>query len=57
MRSETLRDRYYSSPGYNGTAVFYNWVREYTRPGHRVLNLGAGPATKQPIRCLKGEVM
>lgn len=53
---DKLMARYYSEPRFDGTTQFYDWVRSLARPEHRVLNLGAGPATKQPIRILKGEV-
>ncbi|MGH7782090.1 MAG: class I SAM-dependent methyltransferase [Candidatus Binataceae bacterium] len=36
--------------------AFYRWVRALAAPNSVVLNLGAGPATKQTVRILKGEV-
>ncbi len=56
MISETLFKRYYSDPKYNGTRQFYSLVRSMARPDMRLLNLGAGPATRNPIISLKGEV-
>jgi len=54
--SDSLVQRLYGGPRYNGTLLFYNGVRERLTPQTRVLNLGAGPATESPIRTLKGEV-
>jgi SAM-dependent methyltransferase len=54
--SEKLVTHLYGGPRYNGTLVFYNDVRSHLTPQSRVLNLGAGPATRSPIRTLKGEV-
>src|SRR5262245_9202129 len=54
--TNTLLDRYYSDLKYNGTLRFYSLVRAEARPGSRLLNLGAGPGTKNPISSLKGEV-
>ena len=31
-------------------------VRSHLKPSHRVLNLGAGPPTQNPLRILRGEV-
>lgn len=56
MISDRLYRRFYSDPRYNGTSVFYAWLRQGLRPGHRVLNFGAGPETRNPTRILKGEV-
>ena len=54
--TQKLLARYYSDRRYDGTATFYDWVRELLRPDMRVLNLGAGPPTRDPVRRLKGEV-
>src|SRR5690242_10226223 len=51
-----MMDRYYPDGYRNGTAAFYNWVREFSSPQTVRLNLGAGPTTGQPIRVFKGEV-
>lgn len=56
MSVQTLSQRFYSDRKFDGTSRFYDWVREYARPEMRLLNLGAGPATKNPIRILKGQV-
>ena len=56
MISDRLIQRFYSDPKYNGTSVFYRWVREYTQPNTVILNLGAGPPTLNRIRQFKGEV-
>lgn len=54
--TERMRQRYYSGPQYNGTAMFYDWIREYTNASTRMLNFGAGPPTENPTRIFKGEV-
>jgi len=47
--------RFYSDK-WDGTAAFYRWVREYVGPSTRLLNLGAGPATGNPLAAFRGEV-
>ena len=59
MISESLFRQFYGERGnlkYNGTAAFYGMVREQARADARVLNLGAGPASGEQIKSLKGEV-
>lgn len=56
MITEKLFKRYYPDDKKDGTRIFYTWIRQYLNPNMRVLNLGAGPATKKSIRILKGEV-
>jgi SAM-dependent methyltransferase len=56
MVSQRLRDRFYPGDLRNGTAVFYGWVREHTSSKTRLLNLGAGPPTRSPLRIFKGEI-
>lgn len=56
MISQRLHDRFYSGPRYDGTRLFYDWLREHTGSQTRLLNLGAGPSTENPIRIFKGEV-
>jgi SAM-dependent methyltransferase len=56
MSVETLSRRFYADRKYDGTRVFYNWVRQYTSPQAKLLNLGAGPPTESPTRIFKGEV-
>jgi SAM-dependent methyltransferase len=56
MISPQLKQRFYGDPKYNGTVLFYRWLREQAAPGHGVLNLGAGPTPDLPLRTLKGEV-
>jgi SAM-dependent methyltransferase len=53
---ETLVRRFYGGPRHNGTLVFYDQVRRRLGPHSRVLNLGAGPATGEAVRTLRGEV-
>lgn len=56
MISEKLYNRFYDDERYDGTLVFYDWIREHTWPKSRVLNFGAGPETRSPKRVLKGTV-
>lgn len=55
MTTEELLKLYYSDPKYDGTTRFYEWIRESVTPASRVLNMGAGPPTENPIRIFKGE--
>ena len=54
--SERLHDRFYSGPRYDGTLLFYDWVREHASAETRLLNMGAGPPTRNPTRIFKGTV-
>jgi SAM-dependent methyltransferase len=56
MISDTLFNRFYGNPKYDGTLAFYSWVKEHVRPDSRVLNLGAGPATRSSKRNMRGLV-
>jgi SAM-dependent methyltransferase len=56
MISRRLFERFYPDDSRDGTALFYRWVREYTNPTTRMLNLGAGPPTRAPLRIFKGEI-
>ena len=59
MISAGLYRRFYGDPGdprHDGTRLFYTMIRGLARRDSRVLNLGAGPATGEPVRSLKGEV-
>lgn len=56
MNMQRLVDRYYSDPKYDGPTIFYDWIRELALPSYRVLNLGAGPATRNTKRNLRGTV-
>jgi SAM-dependent methyltransferase len=40
----------------NGTLIFYNWIRQHTKLQQTVLNLGAGPASRDPVKTFRGEV-
>ena len=57
MISERLLRRFYPDDRWNGTKHFYDWVRECTTPSTILLNLGAGPASKQRDRQFKGETV
>ena len=56
MISQRLFKRFYPDDSLDGTVRFYRWIREHTAPTTRLLNLGAGPPTRQPLRIFKGEV-
>src|SRR5437867_170203 len=56
MISERLLHRYYPADRLNGNRQFYVWIREFTNRRAMLLNLGAGPATNDPLRSFKGEV-
>lgn len=56
MISEALFRRFYPDESHDGAKSFYSWIRESTHPDSIVLNLGAGPATGNPVRVLRGEV-
>ena len=56
MSSSRLHTHFYADGRRDGTRAFYGWLRESLRAEMRVLNVGAGPATKAPLRIIKGEV-
>src|SRR5262245_3885502 len=56
MISEKLLKYWYPNEQKNGTLIFYNWIRHYTDSNQNVLNLGAGPASKNPLKIFRGEV-
>ncbi|MBW2385849.1 MAG: methyltransferase domain-containing protein [Deltaproteobacteria bacterium] len=56
MITKRLLRRFYPDDTRDGTRQFYSWVRQGLRADSCVLNLGAGPATKQPMRIIQGEV-
>lgn len=56
MVPDSLIRRFYPDNTRNGTVIFYDWVRRFTAPDTRILNLGAGPPTRNPLRVFKGEI-
>ncbi|MGH8556772.1 MAG: class I SAM-dependent methyltransferase [Methylococcales bacterium] len=56
MITQQLFRRFYPDSRHDGTRAFYGWVRQYTGADTVMLNLGAGPATGNPVRVFKGEV-
>ncbi len=56
MIAQQYIDKFYPNEQFNGTLIFYKWIREYTHNKTRMLNLGAGPASKEKVRSFKGEV-
>ncbi|MER9546242.1 class I SAM-dependent methyltransferase [Mesorhizobium sp. M0437] len=53
---ERLYRRLYKAQSMNGTTAFYNWIRSELTPNCKVLNIGAGPSTRDNRRVLRGEV-
>lgn len=47
---------FYPDDSHDGTSQFYGWIREYLGPHTCLLNLGAGPATRNPKRIFQGQV-
>lgn len=56
MISSKLLKYYYPDEQKNGTLIFYNWIRQHTNSQQSVLNLGAGPSSKNRLRTFRGEV-
>jgi Methyltransferase domain len=56
MISDRLFRRFYPDNSLNGMIRFYDWIRQNIDPAMCILSLGAGPATKDKIRILRGEV-
>ncbi len=56
MVSPNWIERFYPDGFRNGTAAFYGWLRAHCSPQTVLLNLGAGPATGEAARNLRGEV-
>jgi SAM-dependent methyltransferase len=56
VTAEALRRRFYSDGSRDGTAAFYGWLRQHLNREVVLLNIGAGPETKDPKRILRGEV-
>jgi len=54
--SEKLLKYWYPNEQKNGTLIFYDWIRQHTNSQQSVLNLGAGPASKNPLKTFRGEV-
>jgi ubiquinone/menaquinone biosynthesis C-methylase UbiE len=56
MIPDELFNRFYNDPKYDGTLIFYAWIKEHLEQSSRILNLGAGPETGSPKRNLRGTV-
>jgi SAM-dependent methyltransferase len=56
MHVKRLFLTYYGDQKRDGTLIFYDWIRQHVGPQTQLLNLGAGPPTRQKTRILKGEV-
>jgi ubiquinone/menaquinone biosynthesis C-methylase UbiE len=56
MVPQALLKRYYGEDKYNGTLIFYTWVRQCAGPQTKLLNLGAGPPTQEKLRNFRGEI-
>lgn len=53
---EELKKKFYPDPSKDGTLIFYNWIREYSKKDYVVLNFGAGREVDRRVRSLNGEV-
>lgn len=51
-----LYTKFYAEKRYDGTHLFYSWIREFTNPNAVILNIGAGPPTEHAERIFKGSV-
>lgn len=56
MSTTDLMGRFYPGDRWDGTKMFYDWLRSSIRPSFVMLNLGAGRTSDRKIRCLRGEV-
>ncbi len=56
MISEKLVKYWYPDEQKNGTLLFYNWVRQHTNSQQSMLNLGAGPASRNPLKSFRREL-
>ena len=56
MISEELLRYWYPDTRKNGTLLFYDWVREHTSKRLTMLNVGPGPASRNPLKIFKGEL-
>jgi SAM-dependent methyltransferase len=56
MVSRDLIERFYLGCQYDGTHLFYSWIRKFTNPETVMLNVGAGCRVGRPISSFKGEV-
>lgn len=56
MTSVELIRKYYPNDSWDGTKVFYQWLRSCIEIYYVALNLGAGPTSRRKIRSLRGEV-
>jgi len=48
--------RWSGPPDVRTNVLFYDWIRSTLRPDDRVLDAGAGPGPRDPVRRLRGEV-
>lgn len=51
-----LLQKYYPIDKYDGTRIFYDWVRSFIRPETVLLNVGAGEFIGRTIRSFRQEV-
>jgi SAM-dependent methyltransferase len=56
MISERILKYWYPNKRKNGTLIFYKWIRQYTNSQQNLLNIGAGLASKNPLKAFRGEV-
>lgn len=56
MIADELFNYRYPNEQKNGTLIFFNWIRQHINSQQSILNLGAGPACKNPLKKFRGEV-
>ena len=56
MISDRLLKHWYPDQQKNGTLLFYKWIREHVGANYVLLNIGAGPASRDPIKIMLGKV-
>lgn len=55
LKIDELKHKYYSGESWDGTKLFYDWLRAHIKKDFVVLNLGAGPTSNRKTS-LRGEV-
>ncbi len=56
MTSAELLRKYYPGEAWDGTKLFYDWLRSGLNKDFVVLNMGAGATSSKRLRSLRGEV-
>lgn len=56
MIKKSLLEKYYPPTVYDGTKMFYDWIRKYIDKDFIALNFGAGLTSDRKIKSLRGEI-